>query len=746
MKKNSKFKKYVAVLVAGAMFLTSFNMLFAEKESKAATQMTAEESTSAYGLSNPAMSDGVTTWDCIYFGNYWQEDTNGDGTADQNDEKQPIKWRVLSVDGDDAFLLADQSIDCQLYNEEFESVTWETCTLRTWLNSTFMNNAFSTEEQEAIKTTKVVTKDNLYYGTKGGNDTTDAVYLLSMDEMNKSVYGFDSDEARKANNTSYVKKIKMNSTSMNSENKTSKFWWLRSPGITGFYFSIVGEVGVVDYRLCSQVDSDYIDVRPALHINLSQNIWKTAGKVSSKDDEPSVTVKPTNKPTITPTVMPTPTITPTSTIAPTPIVTPSVSFEPITKNPGNPVYGNGATTWDCIYFGNYWQNDTNGDGKADQNDEKQPIKWRVLSVDGDDAFLLADEALDCKPYNETDEEVTWETCTLRQWLNSTFLDAAFAAEEQSVIRTTTVVNENNTVFRTLGGNSTSDKIFLLSQNEVKNLAYGFNSDYEIESKIRQCKASAYTVENKCWIRSSATYTDNCWWWLRSPGYSSSRAIFITFYGCGYDYGTDVNYVNYGVRPALHVNLSSSSWKYAGTVSANNNDSTSTMEPSVSPAPTKAPQVTQMPSVTPAVSPSVTPTITPQPATTPANTGNQASKLPQQQPTPQAGTNTGTTADTNAKVSLIKQSKLLWKTAKNTKGRKLTASWKKASEADGYQIQYAPNKKFKKAKSKTVKSTSVTLKKLKKKTTYFVRVRAYKAVDGKKVYGKWSSVKKVKVKK
>ena len=167
---------------------------------------------------------------------------------------------------------------------------------------------------------------------------------------------------------------------------------------------------------------------------------------------------------------------------------------------------------------------------------------------------------------------------------------------------------------------------------------------------------------------------------------------------------------------------------------------------MSPAPTKAPQVTQMPSVTPAVSPSVTPTITPQPATTPANTGNQASKLPQQQPTPQAGTNTGTTADTNAKVSLIKQSKLLWKTAKNTKGRKLTASWKKASEADGYQIQYAPNKKFKKAKSKTVKSTSVTLKKLKKKTTYFVRVRAYKVVDGKKVYGKWSSVKKVKIKK
>lgn len=79
-------------------------------------------------------------------------------------------------------------------------------------------------------------------------------------------------------------------------------------------------------------------------------------------------------------------------------------------------------------------------------------------------------------------------------------------------------------------------------------------------------------------------------------------------------------------------------------------------------------------------------------------------------------------------------------------RKAKASWKKLTNVSGYQIQYAPNKKFKKAKRKTVKSTSVTIKKLKKKKTYFVRVRAYKLVDGKKVYGKWSAVKKVKIKK
>lgn len=97
--------------------------------------------------------------------------------------------------------------------------------------------------------------------------------------------------------------------------------------------------------------------------------------------------------------------------------------------------GNGVTTWDCIYFGNYWQNDTNGDGKADQNDQKEPIKWRVLSVHGNDAFLLADQNLDAKPYNNAGTNVTWATCTLRTWLNGTFLNTAFTSAEQAQSKT-----------------------------------------------------------------------------------------------------------------------------------------------------------------------------------------------------------------------------------------------------------------------------------------------------------------------
>lgn len=83
-----------------------------------------------------------------------------------------------------------------------------------------------------------------------------------------------------------------------------------------------------------------------------------------------------------------------------------------------------------------------------------------------------------------------------------------------------------------------------------------------------------------------------------------------------------------------------------------------------------------------------------------------------------------------------------------KGFKVT--WKKVSNAKGYQVKYSTSKKFTKKTSKTATvkkatTTSKTVKDLKKKKTYYVKVRSYKTVNGKKVYSDWSNVKKVKTK-
>ena len=145
-----------------------------------------------------------------------------------------------------------------------------------------------------------------------------------------------------------------------------------------------------------------------------------------------------------------------------------------------------------------------------------------------------------------------------------------------------------------------------------------------------------------------------------------------------------------------------------------------------------------------VKPEETPIPTIKPTAAPNNTETPNQKMtekPNEQGIQQQEQTPDNTTDTVGKINKIKGL-----VVKNQKKLKVKATWKKLTNVFGYQIQYAPNKKFKKAKSKTVKSSSVTLKKLKKKKTYFVRVRAYKLATGKKVYGKWSSVKKVKIKK
>ena len=102
--------------------------------------------------------------------------------------------------------------------------------------------------------------------------------------------------------------------------------------------------------------------------------------------------------------------------------------------------------------------------------------------------------------------------------------------------------------------------------------------------------------------------------------------------------------------------------------------------------------------------------------------------------------TDTTKKTNNTVSKVTKLKV-----KNKKKKKVVVSFNKVSGAKGYQIQYAKNKKFTKGKkSKTTKKVKYTVKNLKKKQTYYFRVRAYKLVDGVKKYGKWSAVKKVKI--
>ncbi len=202
----------------------------------------------------------------ITFGHYPQ-------TANGNDNT-PIEWLILARDEQKILIVSKYGLDAQPYNKDYTSVTWETCTLRKWLNGTFYNKAFSSAEQAAILTTNVDnSKSQCYSGwnTSGGNNTEDKVFLLSYAEANK-YFGVTHDTTSNTKSrvapTAYA--IAQGAYTYYS-NKTADGtdagrWWLRSHG---FYQSSAAGVrtdGSLDYY---RVDDDSDSLRPALWVNLN---------------------------------------------------------------------------------------------------------------------------------------------------------------------------------------------------------------------------------------------------------------------------------------------------------------------------------------------------------------------------------------------------------------------------------------------------------------------------------------------
>ena len=199
------------------------------------------------------------------------------------------------------------------------------------------------------------------------------------------------------------------------------------------------------------------------------------------------------------------------------------------KKDNNPDYKIGET----IEFGNYPQ---------DKDGTEKPIEWIVMKKEGNQVLLLSKYVLDAKPYNKELKAVTWETSDIRQWLNNEFYTTAFNKAEKAKIQTSLIKNEDNSEYGTNGGNDTEDKVFLLSEKEADTL---FSNDDE-----RIAKATEYAQKSGCNV-------EVAWWWLRSPGRSSSRAADVVIYGWVHRYGYDVyDYSCAGVRPALHLNLQS----------------------------------------------------------------------------------------------------------------------------------------------------------------------------------------------
>ncbi len=227
------------------------------------------------------------------------------------------------------------------------------------------------------------------------------------------------------------------------------------------------------------------------------------------------------------------------------------------NNCGASLVKNDVSVGKCITFGRYEQD-------ADESNGPEPIDWIVLDVQDGKALLLSKYGLDAKPYNTKKTVVTWETCTLRAWLNGDFLNTAFTEKEQTAVLLTHVDNskgQGNSEWDTDGGNNTQDKIFLLSWAEaekyLETVALDGRKYYLLYPKA-QTAPTAYAIRNGARHNEASTYKtaegdETGLWWLRSPSVIRCSADCVNVTGALY--GEYVNCSEGCVRPALWLDLS-----------------------------------------------------------------------------------------------------------------------------------------------------------------------------------------------
>ena len=204
---------------------------------------------------------------------------------------------------------------------------------------------------------------------------------------------------------------------------------------------------------------------------------------------------------------------------------------------------------EIVLFGTYEQD-------GDKRNGREPIEWIVLENDGSKLTLMSRYALDCREYNDTLAEVTWETCSLREWLNNDFYSAAFTSEEQALLCTVTKKNPRNPdyVNYTRDGNPTQDKVYLLSAGEVS-VRYGNSEtyDYFLTSGALYCVPTAYAVARG--VNNMGGY---CWRWLRTPGLNHTRESLGNKDGTVFYDGDNVNTTDNAVRPVITLRISEES--------------------------------------------------------------------------------------------------------------------------------------------------------------------------------------------
>ena len=430
--------------------------LAAGKEKKEITTASAKET---------PLSD-ISVGSTLVFGNYEQDGNDNNG-------KEPIEWIVINIQDEKALLLSKDVLSATPYNKDNQPTTWEMCTLRSWLNEEFYNDAFSSKEKKAILLSKVSNGIEEQYPLKMdfGKDTKDRVFLLSYREV------------RDYMKTDYLRCCKA-SDALSAYGKMNN-WYTRSPGEDTKQVRVVSAndgaiwLSWLNFKVVYPDVRSFNGVRPCVCVDLTSEPFAKNVKLLHRENQ----------------------------------------FEELEDRiialsmPSSDLIGK------TVKYGNYIQ----------EGNSPEPIKWTILDVDGKHALLLSIKALDFRTYFSMDKAVTWEECTLRTWLNNEFLNSAFTAKEINGIHKSQIHNgrsegrPNNVA----GGNDTKDAVFLLSYQETNR--------YLPIDDMRRCAPSSYAVKqglkednlgySSWWLRSAGELEDEAMITNRDGSRSSDMVNF-----------------------------------------------------------------------------------------------------------------------------------------------------------------------------------------------------------------------------
>ncbi len=189
------------------------------------------------------------------------------------------EWQVLDIQNNKALIITEYIIEQRAYHGAYKDITWADCSLRKYLNGEFYDNKFTVADKSRIIPVINKNLDNQWYGSKGGADTRDSIFLLSLEEVTCQYFGDSSSklhnpgknqrywfERKDENNSKRIAKLECNTW--------GSWWWIRTPGrvnVKAVYVHGDGNIGIQGNNILKGNISDgkcLGGVRPALWLKL----------------------------------------------------------------------------------------------------------------------------------------------------------------------------------------------------------------------------------------------------------------------------------------------------------------------------------------------------------------------------------------------------------------------------------------------------------------------------------------------